>query len=283
VSALADRIETVTGSRLRRIDALAGGCVGEVYRVDLADGRTLVAKTGVPQSRLGLEGWMLSRLAELSDLPVPGVVHAEDDLLLMDYIPAGGRLDNSAQAHAAELLAALHGIRGEAFGFERDTLIGGLPQPNPPTARWLDFFRDRRLLLMGGEALRAGRLPAPLMGRIETLAGRLERWIEEPAHPSLLHGDLWGGNILAARGRVVGVIDPAIYYGDPEIELAFGTLFGTFGPPFFARYGALRPVKPGFFEGRRDLYNLYPLLVHVRLFGGSYVGSVEAALGRLGC
>ncbi len=186
---------------------------------------------------------MLRRLAELSDLPVPAVFHADDTLLLMDYIESGGRLDDGAQVHAAELLAALHEVRGEAFGFERDTRIGGLPQPNPKTARWLDFFRDRRLLHMGREALRAKRLPDLLMGRLETLAGRLATWIVEPAYPALLHGDLWGGNILAYRGRVVSFVDPAIYYGDPEIELAFGTLFGTFGPPFFARYGELRPIR----------------------------------------
>lgn len=283
MSTLTDRIEKITGSRPERVKPLAGGNVGEVYRVDLADGRELVAKAGHAGGGLAIEGYMLRRLAELSELPVPAVLHADDTLLLMDYIEAGGRLDDGAQRHAAELLAALHEVRREAFGFERDTLIGGLPQPNPPTARWLDFFRDRRLLHMAREALRAKRLPGHLMARIETLAGRLGTWIAEPAFPALLHGDLWGGNILAYRGRVVGFVDPAIYYGDPEIELAFGTLFGTFGPPFFARYGELRPIREGFFEERRDLYNLYPLLVHVRLFGGSYVGAVERTLTRYGC
>lgn len=280
---LAARIEAVTGGAVTRVAPLAGGCVGDVARVDLADGRRLVAKTGDPGCGLAIEGFMLERLAALSELPVPAVVHVEDTLLLMDYIPAGSPIDARAQAHAADLLAALHAIAGESFGFERDTLIGGLHQPNPPSGRWLDFFRDRRLLHMGRQANLAGRLPNRLMGRIETLAGRLERWIEEPAHPSLLHGDLWTGNILADHGRVVGFIDPAIYYGDAEIELAFGTLFGTFGEPFFARYADHRPLRPGFFEERRDLYNLYPLLVHVRLFGGSYVNSVEATLGRFGC
>ena len=283
MSPLAARIRAVTGSPVERIEALGGGCVGDVFRADLADGRRLVAKTGGAGGGLAIEGFMLGRLAELSALPVPAVIHVEDTLLLMDYIEAAGGIDEAAQIHAAGLLAALHAIKGDAFGFERDTLIGGLPQPNPPTARWLPFFRDRRLLYMGGQAAKAGRLPARLMSRLETLAGRLDRWITEPAHPSLLHGDLWTGNILVNRGRVVGFIDPALYYGDAEIELAFGTLFGTFGRPFFERYGELRPLNPGFFEERRDLYNLYPLLVHVRLFGGSYVGSVEATLDRFGC
>lgn len=283
MSPLAERIRDLTGSPVEYIRALGGGCVGDVARVDLADGRRLVAKTGGPDSGLAVEGFMLGRLAELSALPVPKVIHADDTLLLMEFIEASGGIDATAQVHAADLIAGLHAVRGDAFGFERDTLIGGLHQPNPPTGRWLDFFRDQRLLYMGRQALEAGRLPGRLMARLETLAGRLDRWIEEPAHPSLLHGDLWTGNVLVHRSRVVGFIDPAIYYGDAEIELAFGTLFGTFGQPFFSRYGEHRPLKPGFFEVRRDLYNLYPLLVHVRLFGGSYVGSVDAILGRLGC
>ena len=93
---------------------------------------------------------------------------------------------------------------------------------------------------------------------------------------------MWAGNVLVNQGRVTGFVDPAIYFGDPEVELAFSTLFGTFGDSFFARYGELRPLKPGFFEERRDLYNLYPLLVHVRLFGGSYVSRVESVLNKFG-
>ncbi len=201
----------------------------------------------------------------------------------MSWIEAGGGVTAGAQAHAAELLAELHGVGAENYGFERSTLIGGLDQPNPWSARWIDFFRDQRLLHMGRQALDAGRLPAALMGRIETLAGRLDRWLDEAQPPALLHGDIWTGNVLCRQGRVAGFVDPAIYYGDPEIELAFATLFGTFGEPFFRRYGELRPLRPGFFEERRDLYNLYPLLVHVRLFGGHYVGSVERTLRRFGC
>ena len=93
---------------------------------------------------------------------------------------------------------------------------------------------------------------------------------------------MWTGNILCRGDRIAGFVDPAVYYGDAEIELAFSTLFGTFGQPFFRRYQELRPLEPGFFEQRRDLYNLYPLLVHVRLFGGSYVDSVDRTLSRFG-
>lgn len=276
------RIAEITGCDASHIAAMGGGCVGEVWRIGLSDGRTLVAKTGAAGSGLALEGTMLRRLAELSRLPVPKVLHADDGLLLMTFIETAGGLTAAAQRHAAELLADLHGLHGNAFGFECDTLIGGLHQPNPSTASWCAFFRDHRLLYMAGEALNAGHLPSRHMHRVEALAGRLDRWIEEPDHPSLLHGDMWTGNVLCRDGRIAGFIDPAIYYGDPEIELAFSTLFGTFGEPFFERYGGLRPLQPGFFEERRDLYNLYPLLVHVRLFGGSYVGAVDSILTRFG-
>jgi fructosamine-3-kinase len=279
----AGRIEAAIGRRPVRLSPLSGGCIAEIYRADFEDGGPLVAKLAGTEGDLALEAYMLDYLGEHSDLPVPAVIHGAPDLLVMDYIETAGRLDAGAERHAAELLAALHGVGARAFGHERDTLIGPLHQPNPQSSSWRDFFRDQRLLYMARVALDAGRLPASTMARIETLAGRLGDWIDQPDHPSLIHGDMWGGNVLVRDGRIAGFVDPAIYYADPEIELAFSTLFSTFGAPFFERYNEIRPLTPGFFEVRRDLYNLYPLLVHVRLFGGGYLGSVEATLRKLGC
>jgi len=279
----AGRIEAALGRRPERLSPLSGGCIAEIYRADFADGERLVAKLAGSRGDLALEAYMLGYLRKHSDLPVPAVIHGAPDLLVMDYIETSGGLTAGAERHAAELLAALHGVSAPSFGHERDTLIGPLSQPNPQSASWLDFFRDQRLLAMAGVALEAGRLPGATMARIEALAGRLGEWIEEPGQPSLIHGDMWGGNVLAKDGRIAGFVDPAIYHADPEIELAFATLFSTFGAPFFERYGELRPLRPGFFEVRRELYNLYPLLVHVRLFGGGYLGGIEATLAKLGC
>ncbi len=276
-------IAQVTGSHAQRFEPMGGGCIGDVSRVELDDGRTVVAKTGDPGSGLDLEGFMLTYLRDHGGLPVPDVLHAEDGLLLMSCLEASGGITESAETDAADALAALHGVGAEAFGFERDTVIGGLHQPNPETGSWVDFFRHHRLLYMGRQALDAGRMPGGMMERLEKLADRLGDWLTEPGKPSLIHGDMWTGNVLCHRGRLSGFVDPAIYYADAEIELAFSTLFGTFGDAFFGRYGELRPIRPGFFEERRDLYNLYPLLVHVRLFGGSYVGSVDRTLAKFGC
>ena len=281
-SHLADTVQAVAGQRLVATRPLAGGCIAEVLRIDLGDGGSLVAKVADPAAgALGLEARMLRYLADHSNLPVPRVLHADDGLLLMDFIASTGGLDARAEGHAAELLAELHGITAPAFGFDWDTLIGPLAQPNPRTEDWRDFFRDQRLLYMGRLALDAGRLPAASFAALERLCGKLERYIDSGIRPSLIHGDVWGGNVLARAGRIAAFVDPAIYFADPEIELAFSTLFGTFGEAFFDRYQEIRPLAPGFFEVRRDLYNLYPLLVHTRLFGGGYAASVERSLARL--
>lgn len=280
---LGDIIADITGSQPVRSQPMGGGCISDVRRITLQDGRTIVAKTGDPGSGLELEGMMLKYLRDKAGLPVPDVLYALDGLLLMDHLETSGGLTDSAQEEAAELLAALHEVTADTYGFEMTTLIGGLKQPNPPSDCWLDFFREQRLLYMAREAMDAGRLPPGLMGRIEQLAGRLGDWIGEPDAPSLVHGDMWAGNVLCHQGGIAGFVDPAIYYADSEVELAFSTLFSTFGEPFFRRYTELRPIRPGFYEERLALYNLYPLLVHVRLFGGSYVGSVERTIGKYGC
>jgi fructosamine-3-kinase len=283
LSQLSDPIQAACGSRPVEARPLTGGSIGQVYLVRLANGERLVAKVDDrPEPALDVEGYMLDYLASHSELPVPAVRLASPSLLLMSPIAGESHFSGRAQEHAAELLAGLHAISAQSHGLERDTLIGGLHQPNRPTGSWLDFFRQQRLLFMAEEALRVGRLPTTIFSRVERFAAHLERWVEEPERPALLHGDVWRTNVLARGDRITAFLDPAIYYGHPEIELAFITLFGTFARPFFERYQEMRPIAPGFFEVRRDLYNLYPLLVHVRLFGGGYVASVDNTLRRFG-
>ena len=174
----AARVEAALGQAPRALRPLSGGCVGDVFRAEMADG-DLVVKLGQAGSQLDLEGWMLEVLAG-ADLPVPEVVHAADDILIMTYIEGGGALDARAEAHAAELIAALHENTADSFGLERDTLIGGLHQPNPPAEKWIPFFRDQRLLYMGCQALDAGRLPGSVFARLETLAERVGGGVGRP-------------------------------------------------------------------------------------------------------
>jgi fructosamine-3-kinase len=201
----------------------------------------------------------------------------------MNFIPGSSAFSPAAEVHAADLLAELHEVSAPACGLDRDTLIGGLHQPNPWNPSWIAFFRDHRLLEMAKQAYDAAEMDSAMVHRIETFASRLSNLLDEPRHPSLLHGDVWSANVLADRGKITGFIDPAIYYGHPEIELAFITLFSTFGETFFGRYRERRGLSNDFFDARRDIYNLYPLLVHTRLFGGSYLAGVNGILARHGC
>jgi fructosamine-3-kinase len=261
---------------------LTGGCIGEVFDVRLEDHRRVVAKVASAESgTLDIEGYMLRVLAD-AGLPVPRVLQQSPGLLIMEHIRGESRFSPTAQRHAAELLAGLHGHTRTDFGLERDTLIGGLRQPNSPAGSWIEFFRERRLLYMAHQAHAGGRLGDSTLSRVEALAADLPAFLREPDQPSLIHGDVWTTNILAEGDRITGFLDPAVYHADPEIELAFITLFDTFGEPFFEAYHKRRPIRDGFFEVRRDIYNLYPLLVHARLFGGAYESQVSGILSQLG-
>jgi fructosamine-3-kinase len=280
---VADGVEARLGERMLSVRPLGGGCIGEVYRAELEEGTPLVAKVDREgESHLEREAYMLRYLREKSDLPVPEVYYGSETLLLMEFVEGTSHFSNKAERHAAELLARLHGITADSYGHERDTLIGALDQPNLPTKSWTEFFRDHRLLHIAHVAHEAGRLPVEDLHRVERFSEKVDELIEDPNPPALIHGDVWSANVLARGDRVTAFLDPAIYYADPEIELAFISLFDSFGRPFFDRYQEIRPIRDGFFEVRRDLYNLYPLLVHTYYFGGGYLGSVRNILARFG-
>jgi len=282
---LKERLKATLGSPVVEMAPLPVGFQLVGRKVTLADGRHLAikAREGGAHAGLEIEAYMLGELARLSELPVPEVHFADADLLVMDFIAADGApITPKVERHAAELLARLHAVPRPAFGYARDTLIGPLPQPNPQSPRWIPFFREHRLLHMARAAHQDGQLPLALLTRLERLGARLEDYLCEPAFPSLLHGDVWTGNVLVRGSRVAGFIDPAISCGHPEIELAFTTMFGTFGRAFFDAYEALRPLEPGFHATRLRLYNLYPTLVHVRLFGAGYLAGLERTLATLG-
>ncbi|WP_049621683.1 fructosamine kinase family protein [Frateuria defendens] len=281
----AGHVERMLGRRPVRLLPVGGGDIARSLCAVFADGeRAMIKCARAGQPSLRLEARMLADL-RAAGLPVPDVLGGDDTLLGLAWIEhAPGGLDAGAQREAGRAIARLHAApAGERYGYRYDTVIGSLHQPNPSTASWLAFFRDQRLLHRADHALAAGRLPAALRRRLDTLAGRLEHWLDEPAMPSLVHGDLWGGNMLGRRGALAAFIDPALYHGHGEVDLAMAMLFDSVGAPFFQGYAEVRELAPGFFERRCELYNLYPLLVHVELFGGSYVGAVERTLARFGC
>ena len=273
---LETRIETALGSPPRSLTELSGGQIGTAYRVTLADGRRVVAKVGA--TPLDLEGEMLRYLATHSDLPVPDVFHADPDLLVIEYVAGGTSHDAAVARDAADHLAALHGQRASNYGFASDTVVGPVEQPNLWTDSWIDFYRDHRLR----QLLSARSFAPETAERIEAVCADLDDLLVEPDSPSLIHGDVWTTNVLSRDGRVAAFLDPAIYYAHPEVELAYVDWTATFGEAFFECYRERRGIDPEFFERRRYVYRLYPLLIHVSLFGGRYHDALDTTLDRLG-
>lgn len=255
---------------------LDGGQIGTVRRVTLADGRRVVAKTG--ETPLDVEGQMLRYLAEHSDLPVPAVYHTAPDLLLVEYVDGETDHDAAVARDAADHLAALHENTASAFGFDFDTVTGPVHQPNPWTESWVEFYREHRL----EQLLALADLSVDTHARVEAVCEDLSELLSEPKAPSLIHGDVWTTNVLSSRGEVTAFLDPATYYAHPEIELAYVDWTETFGETFFDRYRERRETAAGFFESRRFVYRLYPLLVHVHLFGGRYLDELDGTLRRIG-
>lgn len=273
-------VREVVGSPIAESRRLSGGCVGDVWKVKGQSGLEVVVKRGGPS--LDREALMLEALGDVDGVPVPQVLYGRSELLVMEYVEHDGRRGDRGEEEVAQALVKLHEQSAESYGFEEDTLIGGLVLKNGWESDWRRFFGEKRLLDMGRRALEVGRMGRSVMRRVEAVVDDLERFIPAPQAPGLVHGDIWSGNILFDQGGLAALIDPAIYYGDPEVELAFIGLFHTLGEAFYRRYGEERPIDEGFFEVRRDVYNLFPLLVHIRLFGGTYVGQIEATLDRLG-
>ena len=279
---LQERIHEIMHEAPLSLQALSGGMISQVYRVDFAGSPPLVLKTGQDSHDLRIEAYMLRRLRDETGLPAPRVVHAEADLLLMEHIFGSHDLNAASQRHLGRLLAGCHQARGPAYGLERDTLIGPLHQPNAPGASWIAFFREHRLRYMRERARHSRRLPAHFASRLTRLAEDLERYLIEPDHPALIHGDIWRTNILAQGDRVRGIIDPALYYAHNEMELAYMALFDGFDEGLYAAYGEIIPIDADFWGTRQHIYSLYPLLVHVIIFGEKYLPPIDERLKRFG-
>lgn len=270
-------MKEILGHEILKNEALQGGSVADVRLLTLADGTKVVAKRG----DLAIEARMLCYLKENSSLPVPAVLHVDSHVLVMEYIENDGMAGREGQLDAARALGALHQISAPAFGFQEDTLIGPYALENQKQVSFARLYGEQRLLSMGRACYDDGKLAGEEFRRLEEVAEHCEEMIDSSLVPGLIHGDAWSGNVLYNRGRLAAFIDPAIYYADPEVDLAMITLFHTFDEPFFLEYQNLRRIDPLFWEVRRWLYELFPLLVHLRLFGTSYLEGVKERLRRL--
>lgn len=246
-----------------------------VYRLTAAEG-DVIAKRDAPE-RLEGEAEGLAALARAqSGLVVPEVLGCGHGWLLTEA------LETAASGDAAALgtgLRRLHQTPRQQHGWHRDNACGQTPQPNASLPDGRAFQRDRRLLPLVDACTRQGLLDQATADRLRRQANALEDWLA-PAAPRLIHGDLWAGNVLYTPCGP-GVIDPAVYAHYPEVDIAMLTLFGAPGPAFFEAYW--QGSAPDDWPRREALFQLYPLLNHLLLFGTGYLGGVRRALSRLEC
>lgn len=281
--AIAERIGAATGQpfNIQSQRSISGGCINTAAVLsDDARGYFVKLNTAARLTMFEAEAEGLTALAAPGAIRVPapictGVV-GEQSYLVMERLDLGGRLDG---ALAGRQLAQLHRATATACGWHRDNTIGSTPQPNAPCGDWVDFWRERRLghqLHLAAANGYGGRLQS--LG--ERLLADLDALIGHDPAPSLLHGDLWGGNIGATPDGQPVIFDPAVYHGDRETDLAMTELFGGFGAEFQAAYREVWPLDPGYVT-RKILYNLYHVLNHLNLFGGGYLHQSQSMIERL--
>ncbi len=264
MSDFARRVAEVTGVGMSRIERLAGGDLAEILLISWPDGRRSVAKAGPD---VGIEASMLRALGG-AGVKVPTLESESETMLLLEYVPNDRVFNAHAWSSLGEALAHLHAVHGEHYGWPADYAHGSVLLDNREQENWPDFWANQRLSSV------AALLDRPWRDRVDRLAERLGSLLPAAPRPTLLHGDLWSGNILVEAGRLAAFIDPACYYGHAEVDLAMLTLFDTPPTCFWEAYGALEPG----WETRRTLYQLFPALVHLRLFGSGYAALVNRLL-----
>ncbi|MBC2606768.1 fructosamine kinase family protein [Pelagicoccus albus] len=281
------RIEAAISEQLGTIfqiesqKALGGGCINDAYCLQ-GDGHRFFLKSNRPDfsSAFSSEAEALNELADTQTVRVPKVLasfeSSNKSYLILEYIEPA-RSGSRDWAKLGRQLAELHKIQKPFFGWKRDNFIGATPQPNPRGENWDEFFKEHRLKRMLTLCQKLGyRIPGADQ-LLQTLPDFFESYAPQP---SLLHGDLWSGNVAFDSDGAPFVFDPASYYGDRETDLAFTEFFGGFSPEFYTAYQDAFPLAAGY-EKRKILYNLYHCLNHLYLFGSSYSFQAEQMVRQL--
>lgn len=268
MSLFGQRVAALAGVPAERLERLAGGDLSEVLLLRRPDGRCTVAKGG---PAIATEAAMLRALARVG-VPVPMVEGEHEGVLLLEHIPNDNVFSPHAWADIGAAVRRLHQRTGERYGWPVDYRLGTVELDNRQGNDWALFWGEQRLV----SAVRV--LDRPWRVRVERLAAKLPALLPAAPEPAFLHGDLWSGNILVREGRLAALIDPACYGGHKEVDLAMLALFDAPPPAFWDFYG---PLEPGW-EERRPIYQLFPALVHLRLFGSGYAPMVERLLAAVG-
>jgi len=276
-------LQSKTNSKVQDFSFISGGCINNGGRVTTAEGDYFLkwnARKKYP-GMFAAEAKGLALLRSATSLKIPDVLFngetEENQFLVLEFITNGVKNEHY-WVNLGAGLAKLHRHTAPDFGLDHDNYIGSLSQDNTPSKSWVEFFIDRRLAPQLKRAVDLQMLEAGSASMFEKLFLKLHDLLPvEP--PALLHGDLWAGNTMITHEGDPCLIDPAVYFGHREADLAMTALFGGFDGTFFEDYNEAYPLQPGYTR-RVDIYNLYPLLVHVNLFGGGYGAQMMSIVKR---
>lgn len=280
---IATHISEITGDNFSPAAPISvgGGCINTAIKLKERDRCYFVKLNGIGQlSMFQAEFSGLEEIKQSSSIRVPrpictGITGSKA-YLVMEYIGFSGSGDTEM---AGRQLAEMHQATRSEFGWVRDNTIGSTPQPNNPSDNWVRFWREQRLAYQLNLAAGNG-YQGRLQERGKLLLEHFPVLIDHNPVPSLLHGDLWGGNLSYDGNGNPVIYDPAIYYGDREADLAMTELFGGFGNRFYDAYNEVWPLDQGY-KVRKTLYNLYHILNHLNLFGGGYGGQALRMIDQL--
>lgn len=279
------------GTKIARSERISGGDINDAYGLTLTNGAHIFMKSNAVKNAafFTAEAIGLHAIAKTGCIGTPRILCSGTEtggngysFLLLEWIEGRRPVSDYWEIFARQL-ANMHRASAKDFvpngryGFIQDNYIGAREQKNAARESWIDFFRDCRLEPQFQAA--HGYFNADERKRILTLLDHLDDFLTEPEQPSLLHGDLWSGNFMTGSDGRAWLIDPAAYVGHAEADLAMTELFGGFSLAFYAAYLEASPMQPGY-PDRRDLYNLYHLLNHLNLFGGSYLPSVQRTVRK---
>ena len=287
-SSISGALKELFDAEIENTDRLFGGDINDAFALTLSGGKKIFMKSNrrASSSFFAAEAAGIAAIAETRAIGAPKVLgYGEENgraFLLLEFIEEGRRVSDFwevfgrqlAEMHKADTSAC---AGGGPFGFSADNYIGHSKQINTPKNTWIGFFRDCRLEPQFRMAERF--FSSSDIKRANLLLDRLDELLIEPKHPSLLHGDLWSGNFMTGSDGRAWIIDPAAYVGHAEADIAMTELFGGFHRKFYDAYNEAAPIERGY-EDRRDLYNLYQLLNHLNMFGGSYLSSVTRIVRR---
>lgn len=275
-SQIIEKIENWAGCKIQKQKSVSGGSIAQTNLIKFEDGRTCLLKTGSEHSDVFFkEASGLKEIQKTACIRTPVVYCVEEELLLMEFIEPGHK-DQNFFIKFGKQLADLHRHTSFKFGFKEDNYIGSTPQLNIPkgteSESWIDFYYNKRLLYQYKLAEQNQLVGNELKNGFLVLENRIEEILEgSEEKPCLLHGDLWGGNYLCDLGSNPVLIDPAVYYGHREADLAMTKLFGGFTNEFYQSYSKHNPLPQGY-DYRENIYLLYHVLNHLNLFGSSYYG-----------